>query len=276
MSGRRVARWPLRRNRAQRRLALVTLAASVLCGWVSPVFAHIDPEPAEAPAGSGLVVGFTVEHGCDGSPTVQLDMRLPAGVTSPVPEAIDGWTSSVAGDVVTFVGGPLPDDTPQTFRIRMTLPLEPGTTVYFPFVQRCEVGEIRWIDVPTDGSGTELDEPAPAMTLTEPVAAPSTSVPVPVASTAPASTVTTTTRVPVTVEETVVATTVVATTSDGAGADIATADTTTTAGPSGVEDDDGAGGGSGGVWILVGSIVGVAGIGAVALRQSRQARRQPR
>ena len=150
-------------------------AIGVLCGWPSVAFAHIDPEPAEAPAGSELVVGFRVEHGCDGSPTVQLDMRLPVGVTTPVPEAIDGWTASVDGDVVTFVGGPLPDDTPQTFRIEMTLPVQPGTTLYFPFVQRCEIGEIRWIDVPTDGSGTELDEPAPAMTLTEPVAAPSTS-----------------------------------------------------------------------------------------------------
>ena len=254
-------------------------AIGVLCGWPSVAFAHIDPEPAEAPAGSELVVGFTVEHGCDGSPTVQLDMRLPVGVTTPVPEAIDGWTASVDGDVVTFVGGPLPDDTPQTFRIEMTLPVQPGTTLYFPFVQRCEIGEIRWIDVPTDGSGTELDEPAPAMTLTEPVAAPST----PTTSTASVSTVPPTTKAPITVEPTVEPT--VAATSDAApttqtagttSATSATDETTSTAVSADEETDDASGGGSGGVWILIGSMVGVAVIGALAIRQSRRARKQVR
>jgi uncharacterized protein YcnI len=250
-------------------------AIGVLCGWPSVAFAHIDPEPAEAPAGSELVVGFTVEHGCDGSPTVQLDMRLPVGVTTPVPEAIDGWTASVDGDVVTFVGGPLPDDTPQTFRIEMTLPVQPGTTLYFPFVQRCEIGEIRWIDVPTDGSGTELDEPAPAMTLTEPVAAPST----PTTSTESVSTVPPTTKAPITVEPTVAATSDAAPTTQTAGTTSATSasdGTASTAVSAEEETDDASGGGSGGVWILIGSMVGVAAIAALALRQSRRARKQVR
>lgn len=250
-------------------------AIGVLYGWPSVAFAHIDPEPAEAPAGSELVVGFTVEHGCDGSPTVQLDMRLPVGVTTPVPEAIDGWTGSVDGDVVTFVGGPLPDDTPQTFRIEMTLPVQPGTTLYFPFVQRCEIGEIRWIDVPTDGSGTELDEPAPAMTLTEPVAAPST----PTTSTASVSTIPPTTKAPITVEPTVAATSDAAPTTQTAGTTSATSasdETASTAVSAEEETDDASGGGSGGVWILIGSMVGVAAIGGLALRQSRRARKQVR
>lgn len=252
---------------------LVIAAVAMVCGWPSSVYAHIDPEPAEAPAGSEQVVGFTVEHGCDGSPTVQLDMRLPAGVTTPLPEATDGWTSSVDGDVVTFVGGPLPDDTPQTFRIRMTLPVEPGATLYFPFVQRCEVGEIRWIDIPSDGSGAELDEPAPAMVLTEPVATPSTSSPASTTSASPNSTIASTTSVSTTVPSTVAPTAddeVTPTTE-------APADETTPPVVSAPETNgDASGGGSGGVWILIGSIVGVAVIGALALRQSRRARGQGR
>ena len=43
----------------------------------------------------------------------------------------------------TFAGGPLPDDVEGTFGVTMTLPATPDTTIYFPFVQRCEVGEIR-------------------------------------------------------------------------------------------------------------------------------------
>lgn len=111
------------------------------------VFAHIDPDPQEAPAGSVQSVGFTVEHGCDGSATVQLDMRLPEGVTDAVPEPPAGWTGGVDGRVVTFSGGPLPDDVEGTFRVRMTLPVTPGATISFPFVQRCEQGETHWIQL---------------------------------------------------------------------------------------------------------------------------------
>lgn len=270
-TGRRV---PPRHGRRWRSAVAAIAAIGVLCGWPSVAFAHIDPEPAEAPAGSELVVGFTVEHGCDGSPTVQLDMRLPVGVMAPVPEAIDGWTASVDGDVVTFVGGPLPDDTPQTFRIGMVLPLEPGTTLYFPFVQRCEIGEIRWIDVPTDGSGTQLDEPAPAMTLTGPAAPPPT--PPPTTSTAPASTSPATTGAPATVEPTIASTSTGAPTTQTAGTTSATDEPASTAVSTDEETDDASGGGSGGVWILIGSMVGVAMIGASALRQSRRARKQGR
>lgn len=269
----RAGRRSAPRDRRWHRLVLVIAAVAMVCGWPSSVYAHIDPEPAEAPAGSEQVVGFTVEHGCDGSPTVQLDMRLPAGVTTPLPEATDGWTTSVDGDVVTFVGGPLPDDTPQTFRIRMTLPVEPGATLYFPFVQRCEVGEIRWIDIPSDGSGAELDEPAPAMVLTEPVATPSTSSPASTTSASPNSTIASTTSVSTTVPSTVAPTAddeVTPTTE-------APADETTPPVVSAPETNgDASGGGSGGVWILIGSIVGVAVIGALALRQSRRARGQGR
>jgi len=151
-----------------RRSLLALTAATVVLSFASPVLAHVDPDPEEAQAGSQLSVGFTVQHGCDGSPTVQLDMRLPEGVTGAQPEPPDGWNGTVEADVITFTGGPLPDDQELTFRVLMTLPPTPDTTIYFPFVQRCEVGEIRWIAIPSDGSGTELDEPAPAMRLTGP------------------------------------------------------------------------------------------------------------
>jgi uncharacterized protein YcnI len=155
-----------------RRVLLVSSASvAALLASAAPTLAHIDPDPTEAQAGSTLAVGFTVEHGCDGSPTVQLDMRLPEGVTNAEPEPAEGWEGSIDGDVVTFTGGPLADDVEGTFSVLMTLPPTPDTTIFFPFVQRCEVGEIRWIGIP-DQPGDELDEPAPALLLTGPVVAP--------------------------------------------------------------------------------------------------------
>ncbi len=134
-----------------------------------------------------MTVGFTVEHGCEGSATTQLDMRLPAGVVDAVVEPVEDWEGAVEtvdGDtIVTFVGGPLPDDVEGTFAVTMTLPPAPDVTIYFPFVQRCEVGEIRWIGIPAE-PGDELDEPAPAMDLTSPVATTSA----PTDSTEPATT----------------------------------------------------------------------------------------
>ena len=82
----------------------LAIALGVLAGLAvgSTAFAHIDPDPTDAQAGSELSVGFTVEHGCDGSPTVQLDMRLPDGTSDPSPEPPPGWIGSVDGEVVTF------------------------------------------------------------------------------------------------------------------------------------------------------------------------------
>jgi uncharacterized protein YcnI len=174
-----------------RRLVLISSAAvAAAVALANPVFAHIDPDPSEAQAGSTLSVAFTIEHGCDGSPTVQLDMRLPDGVTDAEPEPFEDFEGSIDGGVITYVGGPLADDQEATFAVTMTLPPTPDTTIFFPIVQRCEEGEIRWIAIP-DEPGQELDEPAPALALTGPVA--STTVPVstdpavdPVTPTAPA------------------------------------------------------------------------------------------
>ena len=151
----------------------IAVASAAVLGLGGVASAHIDPDPTEAQAGSRLTVGFTVEHGCEGSPTVQLDMRLPEGVVDAVAEPVEGWDGSIEtvdGDtIVTFVGGPLADDVEGTFSVTMTLPPTTDVTVYFPFVQRCEVGEIRWIQLPTE-PGDELDEPAPSMSLVGPVA----------------------------------------------------------------------------------------------------------
>jgi periplasmic copper chaperone A len=163
-----------------RRFLLLSAAlGAVSLATATPAAAHIDPDPKEAQAGSTQPIAFTVEHGCDGSPTIQLDMRLPDGVTGAAPDPVAGWDGSIDDGVVTFVGGPLPDDTEGTFSVTMTLPPTPDTTIHFPFVQRCEVGEIRWIGIPAE-PGDELDEPAPALLLTGPVAAttaPSTTAP---------------------------------------------------------------------------------------------------
>ena len=233
-----------------RRLALFAATTSaVLLATGGLASAHIDPDPVEAQAGSRLAVGFTVEHGCEGSPTVQLDMRLPEGVADPVTEPADGWDGSVeivdGETIVTFAGGPLADDVEGTFSVTMTLPPTPDATIHFPFVQRCEVGEIRWIQIPSE-PGDELDEPAPAMTLTGPVA----SVP----PTAPPTT-------PVTEPAT----------TEPATTDTAVAPSTSEPVPVSAGVDDGASSRPGTI-MFIASVTVILGIGAFVVFRSRQAR----
>ena len=240
-----------------RRAAVLCLALSAVGFAVAaPASAHIDPDPTEAQAGAALSVGFTVEHGCDGSPTVQLDMRLPEGVTDASPDPLDGWDGSIDGDVITFVGGPLPDDVEGTFSVSMTLPPTPDATIYFPFVQRCEEGEIRWIAIPTE-PGEELDEPAPAMLLTGPVA---TTTTVPASTSVPATTVApATTAAPATspAATDVVATTEVAATSSVPAVAVST--------------DENGDSNTGTIFFIL-SLLAIAGMGVYVYFRSRSAR----
>lgn len=215
--------------------------------------AHIDPDPPEAPAASAQSVGFTVEHGCDGSPTVQLDMRLPDAVTDAATEPPPKWTGNVTDNIATFVGGPLAADVAETFRVRMTLPATEGSTLYFPFVQRCENGEIRWIETPEDGSGSDLEQPAPAMLLTAPVAvAPTTASALPAATTVSATTkVTATTTLASSRDVTIAPST---TPTDATASTDPDEPVTSTS--AGTADEDGSG--------TAGTLVFVAAVGAVA------------
>lgn len=248
---------------------LVSAAAIIVAGLAvaSPALAHIDPDPTEGQAGSEVSVGFTVQHGCDGSPTVQLDMRLPDGVSAPAAEPPDGWTGQVEGNVVTFEGGPLPDDQELTFRVRMILPATPDTTIYFPFVQRCEVGEIRWIDIPSDGSNADLDEPAPAMQLIGPVATTQPAASTTVTPTTPTSTASTSTTVAsssttVTASPTTISPSTTPAPTNPATSDVAVGD----------DRSDGDGGSSGTVVFVV-SIAAVGVVTAIVIVQSRRSRR---
>jgi uncharacterized protein YcnI len=256
-----------------RRLVLVAATTSVvLLAAGGLASAHIDPDPADAQAGSRLTVGFTVEHGCEGSPTVQLDMRLPEGVADPVTEPVDGWDGSVEtvdGDlIVTFAGGPLADDVEGTFSVTMTLPPTPDETVYFPFVQRCEVGEIRWIQIPSE-PGDELDEPAPAMTLTGPVATVPTTEPAATEPSEPESSgPATTTEPPTAPATTEPATTAPATTVTN---ESETAPSTSEPAPVPASGDGGTDSRTGTI-AFIASIAAVLGIGAFVVFRSRQAR----
>jgi periplasmic copper chaperone A len=162
------------------RAALTTVAAAFMV--VSTASAHITASPIELTAGY-TYAEFSVPHGCDGSATTRMSVKIPAGIASVKPQEVTGWTIevkqgallepvSIFGDEMTegvtevsWAGGPLPDSHMQRFGLSFFASESlAGKTVYFPIVQQCEKGVTRWIQIPVDGEEPP-EEPAPGIAI---------------------------------------------------------------------------------------------------------------
>ena len=163
----------------------VALTAILSAGFVPTASAHVTLEQNEAPAGSFYKAVLRVGHGCDGSPTVRLRIRIPAGVqqakpmpkpgwelstvVEKLPEPYDWYGTAITEDVreIVWSGGNLPEAFYDEFVFRARLPDEEGKVLNFPVVQECADGVHRWIEIPQPGEDAhDLDEPAPQLSLT--------------------------------------------------------------------------------------------------------------
>ena len=126
--------------------------------------AHITVAPASAPAGAHPTLVFKVGHGCDGSATTGITVRLPDGVTAkPMPKP--GWTITIAAREITWRGGPLPDAYYDEFTLQAKLPDAPGRYA-FKVGQQCEKGRTDWADVdPASKTPAPVLEVTPAATI---------------------------------------------------------------------------------------------------------------
>ncbi len=125
-------------------------------------------ESNEAPVGASYKAVLRVPHGCDGSPTTAIRVRIPEGIIDVKPMPKPGWTINIVkgkyaktyslfraqvSEGVTeldWSGGSLPDDYYDEFVFLSFLAsdLQPGQTIYFPVVQECAKGMHRWIEIP--------------------------------------------------------------------------------------------------------------------------------
>lgn len=178
-------------QRAPKRVGLgrrVAVGATVALGGVAMLSgvasAHITPQDPEGPAGGYMTTAFKVGHGCDGSPTTKIEIKIPDGVLSVAPQPIDGWELTTTKKTldppvdsngtkitetvgtVTWAGGNLPADQLQMFWLSMKLPDgKVGDVLSFPVVQTCATGETDWIEIAKPGED-EPEHPAPTITLT--------------------------------------------------------------------------------------------------------------
>jgi uncharacterized protein YcnI len=161
-----------------RALALATvLTASAFASGTA--CAHITLDNQQAAVGSYYKAVFKVPHGCKGSATLKIRVRIPEGVIAVKPQPKAGWTidivdgaypkayalhgAQVASGVreVSWTGK-LPDAyfDEFVFQAYLTPDMPVGQVVYFPVVQECEKGVERWIDVKQPST-----MPAPHLTL---------------------------------------------------------------------------------------------------------------
>jgi uncharacterized protein YcnI len=153
---------------AVRRATLTGVAAAGLVALgAAPALAHVTITPSTTSPGATTVLRVEVPHGCDGSATTGISVRLPAGVTDANAAGTDRWAAEVSSDAVTFTtDDPLPDEETAVVELNVNLPDEPGATLVLPVVQTCEEGEAAWTEIAEDGQDPEeLDHPAPVVVV---------------------------------------------------------------------------------------------------------------
>jgi uncharacterized protein YcnI len=172
---------------AFRGAATIAAAAGLVALSATTAAAHVSVSPNSSAAGGFSVLTLSVSHGCDGSPTTRLDMKVPDGINAVTPTVTDGWTvrkvmttldtpitdshgstiTERVSEVVYTAKTPLPDGYRAAFELSMQLPDKAGETLAFPTVQTCERGEAAWIEIPNEGqTGDDLEAAAPAFAIT--------------------------------------------------------------------------------------------------------------
>lgn len=156
-----------------------TTVAALLAGaglFLVPAVAsaHIGVPSGPGFANTTQEIVFGVGHGCAGADTYSVKMMIPAGVTSVRPVRSDFGKVSVeknaAGDVTAVIWQKADQDLLDAdisyykLSVRMKLPNQPFTTLYFPTYQTCKASDgtsstTEWVGTPTNSA----PEPAPEL-----------------------------------------------------------------------------------------------------------------
>ena len=146
--------------------------------FAAPVAAHVGFIKRQVPLAASMDLTLRVPHGCEGSPTLRLRMRVPRAVASVRPQPKEGWTVAQSGEGgarEVIWSGNLPDKQTGEFSFTITFDAtaKAGDTIHFPIVQECTKGVSRWIDIkgaeaPAEERHDESSTPAPAIKLLPP------------------------------------------------------------------------------------------------------------
>ncbi len=166
--------------------ALPAATAALTLAVVAPAGAHVGATVTDASAGAFTVATFSVPHGCEDSPTTEIEIQVPESVLSVTPTRnpyydlettitqLDEPTTDAHGNEVTertssityTATTPLPDGQRDTFELSFQVPDAAGEVLAFPTIQTCEKGRTDWVEVAADGQDAEaLEHPAPSFEI---------------------------------------------------------------------------------------------------------------
>lgn len=146
--------------------------AVVLLALAAPAAAsaHVTVDGTSTAPGTASTLSFTIEHGCDASPTTAVTIEIPDEVSAVTPIANAGWSIDydleTPGRTMTYTAqSPLPSAVHDTLVMDVTFPddLPVGTVLAFPAEQTCEEGSVRWASLDADAA-----DPAPVLTIAAP------------------------------------------------------------------------------------------------------------
>ncbi len=169
-----------------KRIYMGALALNILCLSNSLVHAHATLETGEAISGSSYKAVIRIAHGCSGSPTLSIKVKIPDGIINVKPMPKPGWSVATTkaayaqpyeshGKMITegvseivWSGGKLPDEHYDefTFRSSVSPRVQGGAILYVPVTQDCETGQAAWVETPAAGTDYKsLKLPAPALKI---------------------------------------------------------------------------------------------------------------
>jgi uncharacterized protein YcnI/copper(I)-binding protein len=160
---------------------------ALACVYAPAALAHATLEAKEAPAGALHKAVVKVPHGCKGSATTAVRVKIPAGLVNVKPMPKPGWQlDTVKGPYaapqkgykgkevtegvleIVWSGGRLLDEHYDEFVFQALVSegAAPGTTLAVPVTQTCEIGEVAWVEVAAPGSEAQaLAFPAPLLRI---------------------------------------------------------------------------------------------------------------
>ncbi len=165
----------MNRTTIVRRVTLSGLAAAGLVALgAMTAAAHVTITPSTTAAGATAVLRVEIPHGCVGSATTAISIRMPEEAADVTASGTDRWAVYQAADGLTWTTDePLPDGEHAEVEFSVRLPDDVGATLVFPVVQQCEEGEAAWTEVAEHEEGHEheesdeaLDRPAPVIVVT--------------------------------------------------------------------------------------------------------------
>jgi uncharacterized protein (TIGR03382 family) len=159
----------MQRSTVLRRVALSGLAtAGLLALGATSAAAHVTITPSTTAAGATAVLGVEIPHGCVGSATTAISIRMPEGVSDVTTSDVGRWAVEETADALTWTADePLPDAETDQVELSLRLPDDVGAELVFPVIQQCEDGEVAWTEVAEHGEGHDgLERPAPVVVVT--------------------------------------------------------------------------------------------------------------